>query len=319
MQYEIYIDRLLFLSFLFQFLLLFLTGKIAGQKVSVKRIAAGAFFSAAGFCILVILPIKELLGMLIHAERNRVAQKAENLKVLENYLAVIKLLTIFLISLKGIAWTFKKRGSKEISKILLIYGVCACFLAGGLGIFFSRGLTSAKKLVLVSSLLTILVLWMIHKKAEKKKDFCASVSIAGEHGQITLKALIDSGNSLRDPISGAPVCIAEKEALSGVISFTDPENFRVIPYHSIGKSHGLLRAVFAEQIKVQKDEKEMCFSRVLFALYEGKISQSGDYQVILHPDLFLEEETGSRKGKEAQNKEEEKYDLKSCDAGKNAV
>lgn len=319
MQYEIYVDRLLFLSFLFQFLLLFLTDKISGQKVSVRRIAVGAFINAAGFCILMILPIKELLGMLLYAKNSKAAQNEESMEMVQKLLAGIKFLMIFLVSLKGIAWTFQKRGFSGLSKIFPIYGACACFLAGGLGILFSRGLTSAKKLAFIGILLTISVLWMIHRWAEKKKDFSASVSIAGEHSQITLKALIDSGNSLRDPISGAPVCIVEKEALSGVVSLTKPENFRIIPYHSIGKSHGLLRAVFVEQIKVQKDEKEIIFHRVLFALYEGKISQSGDYQVILHPDLFLEEETGSQKVKEAQSKEEEKYDFKGCNAGKNAV
>jgi len=79
---------------------------------------------------------------------------------------------------------------------------------------------------------------------------------------VSLHALRDTGNVLRDPITGNPVLVADRRLLHGLLPEVDrrclqdptsalPElmqrypnvRFRLVPYHSVGVASGLLLAV----------------------------------------------------------------------------
>ena len=67
---------------------------------------------------------------------------------------------------------------------------------------------------------------------------------------------------------------------------------RLIPYHSIGRAHGLLRAVTVSELYLRKDGQEKKIADVTVAVGPGRLSRSGGYQMILHPAL-LEEKKGA--------------------------
>lgn len=87
-----------------------------------------------------------------------------------------------------------------------------------------------------------------------------------------LRALRDSGNSLRDPIHGRPVLVAEiaalstlwdedvKEILSSQRSAEEKmmylcgkgSTFTLLPYRAVGKSEGLLLAVRSDHLRIGK-------------------------------------------------------------------
>ena len=85
-----------------------------------------------------------------------------------------------------------------------------------------------------------------------------------------------------------------------------PEQFRIIPYHSVGKQRGLLQAAAVEEVRLYRAGQERVRKRVLIAVSEERLSQSGRWQMLLHPAI-LEEEKG------------EDHDIESSDAGKDAV
>jgi hypothetical protein len=118
-------------------------------------------------------------------------------------------------------------------------------------------------------------------------------------------ALMDSGNSLKDPYTGRPVCVLDEETAKK-LGISTEKAVRLIPYHSIGRAHGLLRAVTVSELYLRKDGQEKKIADVTVAVGPGRLSRSGGYQMILHPAL-LEEKKGAD------------HDIKSSDAGKSAV
>lgn len=105
-----------------------------------------------------------------------------------------------------------------------------------------------------------------------------------EGRQIDCRGLMDSGNSLREPITGRPVVIVEKELLSRH-GIGEPKKYFAIPYHAIGTQNGILKGVLADELEIPEQRGEKRWQKVMLGIYEGKISRQDEYQVILHPKL----------------------------------
>lgn len=103
--------------------------------------------------------------------------------------------------------------------------------------------------------------------------------IVGDNAYEAL-ALPDTGNSLIEPITKKPVSVIEKECLKNMDM--KKLKYMVVPYHSVGKSNGLMHAFIADTIIIGKRE----INSTIIGIYEGRLSRSGQYNMILHPDLF---------------------------------
>lgn len=77
---------------------------------------------------------------------------------------------------------------------------------------------------------------------------------------IKVKALLDTGNDLREPISGRPVAVAGEELWKEIrrMGFVTEERTAVIPYESIGK-RGVLEAVRVDGVKAGEKRMGACF------------------------------------------------------------
>lgn len=92
------------------------------------------------------------------------------------------------------------------------------------------------------------------------------VEIWGREGRVSMLALRDTGNCLRDPISGEQVLVIGAEPagrLTGLSSeqlrqplqsITALPGLRLIPYHSIGESSGLMLAMRFSRVKIGSRE-----------------------------------------------------------------
>lgn len=108
---------------------------------------------------------------------------------------------------------------------------------------------------------------------------------------IHLTALRDTGNSLRDPISGLPVLVADLKLLKNWIPEkleSEPQGLlrqvfeaapemrpRLIPYKTVGVAYGLLVGVQMEEVVIS-GKKE----RVLIGLSPVSVSDGGGYQAL---------------------------------------
>lgn len=101
-----------------------------------------------------------------------------------------------------------------------------------------------------------------------------------------VKALFDTGNTLTEPFSGKPVCIIEREICDNVIKEAGPECFKVIPFHSVGQEHGILKGLEIDELIIWAGEKKIVQKQAVIALYEGCLSKDKSFQMILHHSLL---------------------------------
>ena len=74
---------------------------------------------------------------------------------------------------------------------------------------------------------------------------------------------MDTGNFLYEPVSQMPVCILEEETflkyfhepLFKMIEKQEAEGIRMIPYQSVGREHGMMPAVMANDMKITKEDR----------------------------------------------------------------
>ena len=123
-----------------------------------------------------------------------------------------------------------------------------------------------------------------------------TVSLQGR--RLRLRALHDTGNTLRDPVSGQPVLVLEQGALgelwppqaAEIIAMDLPPEekmarlhrldggcrWSLLPFCALGTAAGLLLAVRSDYVKVGG----ITSPRVLLALTPGPVSDGGGYQAL---------------------------------------
>ena len=104
--------------------------------------------------------------------------------------------------------------------------------------------------------------------------------------QIELKALYDTGNVLREPFSGKPVSIVERESLKNIELLKKPEKYKIIPFRSIGEEHGILKGMEVDEVIIEKKDTRIVLHRQIIAFYDGRLSQDGSFQMILNQEVF---------------------------------
>lgn len=134
---------------------------------------------------------------------------------------------------------------------------------------------------------------------EQSKNQLAVPTLQREKSAITVTALVDSGNSLTEPISGKPVCVVEEKIVRGLWG-KSMKGFRAIPFHSVGQNHGILEGYLLPGTAFGN---ERCPQGVKGCLYccqqRGIASLSGDrrliHKMIVNPCCFQKTAGKSRK------------------------
>lgn len=136
----------------------------------------------------------------------------------------------------------------------------------------------------------VLLLWMTwflrKSQKEKQENVLYRVEITEQGKSIEVTALLDTGNCLKEPFSKKPVSIVNKEQLQELWELRRPEKSKVIPFYSVGKTHGILQGMEVERIVIFKGEESITIQRPIVAVYEGILSQTKRYQMILHRELL---------------------------------
>ncbi len=290
MHYELYVDSLFFLNFIMNLYLLILVNRSTFRTATPGRIAVGA----AGF----LLPfLGGSLGMGV-AAAGTIAGAAGML-----FAAFpVRSLRMFL---------------KLLEKLLLY-----SFGLGGMLLFLVRSLPGARKVLtsvpgLLAGGLAFSLYYRGRQQGEASGGLCrATLARAGV--RMKVNALVDSGNSLVEPISGKPVCVVGKKVYETLWG-GETEGFRVIPYHSIGKSRGVLPGYLLPRLEIELEGLERVFENVYIAVSDGEISGMEDagaesVKMIINPGLLTGRPGGCAK------RQNERYDDSESDTtGKDSV
>lgn len=152
--------------------------------------------------------------------------------------------------------------------------------------------------------------WGIVHKHVKETLYLVPIRVFFGLISFETKALIDTGNELRDPLTGEPVVIVEYDALSAIIPIDIRSAFesgvdspyeiisripdsspwlrriRLIPFRSIGNDNGMLIGLKPTRIEIIEEDLNLSITNVVIGIHQRRLSNKGDYQALLHPDLL---------------------------------
>lgn len=274
----VYLDSVFALNLLVNYLLLLVTGKVAGEPVRRWWLALGSLVGTM-FTTAAFLPgwewlcspackIAAVLFMMLAAYGN----SAHFLRLFFLFLALSCTLSggVLLFSLMSGKGFSLQNGILGTSMDLKLVVCSAALCYGGMSLLFRRiGRHGPRELMPVT------------------------VSIGGR--QVLLTALRDTGNTLTDPATGRPVLVAEGSRLKrllpeGLLSglnhpaetmerCTDPlwrQRLRLLPYRAVGVRCAFLLAVRADMVRVGGRE----YGGLLVALSPTPVSDGGGYQAL---------------------------------------
>ena len=282
------------------FLLLMLTSKILKRHTTLLRILLASIVGTTMFCLSLIYPMRAL----------KVNQPL--------YTIVVSILMVKI--------GFPRTELKTSIKILTVFYLTAFTLSGAmntiyyhtkLGHYFRLVLKGEKEskitigvlagLAIGSYLIIRLTIYKIQKDREKKGTLY-EVTLINQETKTVIKGLLDTGNSLKEPISRKPVNIIEldtakelfgKEFMTVIKNFyisgelqlnADTTNhmnkIRMIPFQSVGESKGMLVAVQIDSLYIAKEGDKIQVMTPYVAIYNKSLSVNNQYKMLLHPDLM---------------------------------
>ena len=232
----------------------------------------------------------------------------------------------FVLSVAMVYIAFKPNGFRRLLKDLIIFYLVS-FAFGGcvfaLMYFLKPQMAEIRngvfvgsypiKVALVGALVAFVVVQISFKLVKtklNKKDVIYEVQLIIDGKTVAIKALLDTGNLLKDPITGFPVIIVEQNSLTNVISdkilnnidkilggdideLTKDEEFnqtisrfRMIPFSSLGKQNGLLLGIKVDSVKVILDEKIVVVNNAIIGIYDKSFTKNGAYTAIFGLDML---------------------------------
>lgn len=296
MQYELYADSLFLVNFVMDLYLLLLVNRSSFRTATPGRLLLGAALGGIGGLLPYLLPGAVFLKMGAGIAVGTVGM----------------LLTAFPVKSFRMFWKLLEK--------LILYSFCM----GGALLFLIRAVPGLRRaLTGVFGILGVggICFLFLRRRGPgniQKESLCRAVLLCREM-RLEVTGLIDSGNTLTEPVSGRPVCIVSESVLDSLKGKL-PEGCRIVPYHSIGKSRGILEGYLLPELLVETDGIVRSFSRVWIAASPQGISESEDAEaesvkMIINPALFEER----KKGRPDKRQNERTYDTESGTTGKNAV
>lgn len=293
----IYIDIVLIENLIMNYIILFTTAVVLKIKVNHIRLILASLLGA-GYSIIAYMGIIKVYSSII-------------LKI------ILSVLIIYI--------AFNPQNIKKMCKDLLLFYLVS-FVFGGAafaliyiikpqnilmknGLFLGTYPLKTVMLGAVAAFCIIIGAFAIIKNKISKKDMFCEIEILINQKKIKTKAMIDTGNMLKEPITNVPVIVVEhillyscmpKEILNNLkeIMGGDFKNIpcdiqekyisklKLIPFSSLGKQNGMLIGIRPEYVKVITDEQEKINKNVIIGIYEKSLTKKGEYQALIGIELL---------------------------------
>lgn len=295
----IYLDVVLFENLIMNYAILFTTGYILKRKIKHIRLilssAIGGIYAIVSYSNILVIYSNFLMKVILSVVMIYVAFKPKNIRTLLKDLTVFYL-TSFVFGGTAFGLLYLIRPQDIFMKNGMLYGtypIKIAILGGTVGFTI------------------IVVSFKIVKKKISKLDMYCEIKITLSNKTKRIKAMIDTGNMLKDPITRIPVIVVEKDVLYDLIpnkildnlekimggdlenEFYDNQIFveyisklRVIPFSSLGKQNGMLIGIKAEKIEIYIDENDEEINDVIIGIYNQKLSKKDKYNALLGLDIF---------------------------------
>lgn len=293
----IYIDVVFIENLIMNYIILFATSIIIKVKVKHIRLilasSLGAIYSIIAYMSILEMYSSVILKIILSVIIVYISYNPQNVKNMWKYL-VIFYMTSFVFG--GAAFA-------------LIYIVKPQDILMKNGLFLG---TYPLKTIILGTIVAFVVIvtsFKLVKSKISKKDMFCTIKININKVEIETKAMIDTGNLLKEPISNTPVIVVEhtllydcmpKEILNNLENILggDFENIseevknkyisklKVIPFSSLGKQNGMLIGIKPEEVTVINDENENKINNVIIGIYNKSLTKRGEYRALIGIELL---------------------------------
>jgi len=259
MYFEVYVDSLFALQFIMNLLLLSLVNSMMKRRVSERRVILGAAGAALFSVLLLLAPLAIFFSM-----------------------SLGMFFTAFLMGLI----TFKINKWNLFLKFMEKLSI-STLLLGGLSLLILKLLP--KDMDVCSGLTMVLTVagvsfWIVRRCFSNKENHHCRVTLYGVE-ELVIDALIDTGNTLIEPISGKPVAVLDNRIFDRLFPGYE-KGFRMVPYHSVGKRHGMMAAYLLKCVKVETDDGCLECHDIYVGLSDESFGEGDSYKMILNPQIF---------------------------------
>lgn len=280
-EYVVYLDVFFLINFIMDYIIVTITSWIRRKKVNYIRRVLSAVFGAL-YSIVIIKPLFYHLT---------------NTMFLNVLVAAVMVIIAFgFIDI-----------STYLKNVLLLFGV-SFMMSGAINYLYystiigkyvrsvisgtSNKVVNARRFIIASFLAYVLLNLIVRIISVIKRDngLYYDVKITYRGKSVIAKALLDTGNSLVEPITGKKVHLAEYNILKPLVEGDEKvkENFYAIPFHSVGKENGILYGIKVDEMVILVEGEPEFIYNPIIGIYKGNMSARRKYSVILNSDVFEE-------------------------------
>lgn len=294
--YIVYVDVLVLLlgaNFICDYLLLWATAAVTLAKTTWQRLFTGASLGTLHFLLIYLA----------------------NLRIIPYYGYLRSIPTIFAMTLLMLGIVFYPVVARRMFALVLHFFAIG-FGAGGIGLATAYLLGTPTHpntyIGLLASIAAILIIaelgWGVVQHRMLRHIYQLPVNIHFDASKVRIIGLIDTGNHLTDPLTGAPVIILEQrlvagllpeelarsisqlskgdqDALQELLSSSWSHRFRVIPYSSLGGNNGILIGFRPDMITLEVHGESMPTRDAVVALCNHDLDPAGEYQALIPPTI----------------------------------
>lgn len=228
----------------------------------------------------------------------------------------ISIISKIILSLSMIYIAFKTNGMKKLLKNVVIFFLTS-FVFGGCAfailyyldsrqVAFIKGkfiVTYPIRSTVIGGTIGFIIINIALKVVKNKlniSDMLCNIKVFNNGREERLKAMIDTGNFLRDPITNTPVIIIEKDSLSNLLPSEILENtteiingeyeikngeylskLRILPFSSLGKKNGMLLGIKVDKVEVELNDEKAIKEDTIIGICNNKLSNTNKYNCLL--------------------------------------
>ena len=155
----------------------------------------------------------------------------------------------------------------------------------------------------------LIISFRFYKNKITKKDIMRKLKIIFNGKEIIVDAMVDTGNMLKEPLTGNPVVVIEKTSLydllpKEILNNTEsilggdfnniPEKIKteyvqklkIIPFSSLGKQNGMLVGIKPDKVIIINEENEETKENIVVAIYNKSLTKKGEYNALIGMELY---------------------------------
>lgn len=253
--------------------MLFLTGIIIKNNKKIYRTIVSAIIGATYATIVMITEGIEIYQKSIGIFQKGIGEDlTKPLKIVLTYVVIVYVMELI---------AYGKYNAVTMTRNMIIIYIITFILSGAVNAYYCEnrvdGINVTKTILLVFFIEIFLVVLVKRSQKDVSITSLYQVTLLVDGNRINVIGLADTGNSLTEPITGKPVSVIQAEELKKI-----PDKILLVPYNSVGKERGLMRAFVADNMIVNGRTVE----KPIIGIHKGSFGGNNRYQLILHPKIL---------------------------------